>query len=247
MATCRVVTAALLSSCAAIAYLASSGTTLAACTTAGLNVSCSGAANPLAPSYANGANNLNVTVNPGGSVGVLLGVGGNAMTLTGSNLTVINNGGIDPVLLGTGLGVVSSGVVMGNAAASTQTFTNNGALGGSTGFSVGLNGMALAVQNGTGGTTNITNTGTMSTSGVICATLLGPDAGVLAAYGGAQINVDNSGMITGRVALGSSAGGNTFTNSGTVNGSVSLGAKAQTSLSQRQVPQSTLLAERLRK
>lgn len=226
MATCRVVTAALLSSCAAIAYLASSGTTLAACTTAGLNVSCSGAANPLAPSYANGANNLNVTVNPGGSVGVLLGVGGNAMTLTGSNLTVINNGGIDPVLLGTGLGVVSSGVVMGNAAASTQTFTNNGALGGSTGFSVGLNGMALAVQNGTGGTTNITNTGTMSTSGVIGATLLGPDAGVLAAYGGAQINVDNSGMITGRVALGSSAGGNTFTNSGTVNGSVSLGANS---------------------
>lgn len=47
----------------------------AACTTAGSNVSCSGAANPLAPSYANGSNNLNVTVNPGGSVGVLLGVG----------------------------------------------------------------------------------------------------------------------------------------------------------------------------
>ncbi|MDF3086731.1 hypothetical protein, partial [Burkholderia sola] len=38
----------------------------AACTTAGTNVACSGAANPLAPSYANGANNLNVTVNPGG-------------------------------------------------------------------------------------------------------------------------------------------------------------------------------------
>ncbi|WP_144637440.1 autotransporter-associated beta strand repeat-containing protein [Bordetella genomosp. 13] len=198
----------------------------AACTTAGSNVTCSGAANPLAPSYANGANNLNVTVNPGGSVGVLLGVGGNAMTLTGSNDTLTNNGRIDPVLLGTGLGVLSSGVVMGNASASTQTVTNNGILGGTTGLSIGLTGMALAVQNGAGGTTNITNTGTMTTTGIVGATLLGPDAGVMAAYGGGQVNVNNSGTITGRVALGSSAGGNTFTNSGTVNGSVSMGANS---------------------
>uniref|UniRef100_UPI00163F5E2C beta strand repeat-containing protein n=1 Tax=Burkholderia gladioli TaxID=28095 RepID=UPI00163F5E2C len=198
----------------------------AACTAAGSNVSCSGAANPLAPSYANGANNLNVTVNPGGSVGVLLGVGGNAMTLTGSNDTLTNNGRIDPTLLGTGLGVLSSGVVMGNASASTQTVTNNGTMAGTTGLSIGLTGMALAVQNGAGGTTNITNTGTMSTSGIIGATLLGPDAGVIAAYGGGQVNINNSGTITGRVALGSSAGGNTFTNSGTVNGSVSMGANS---------------------
>ena len=192
----------------------------AACTAAGFNVSCSGAANPLAPSYFNAASNLSVTVNPGGSLGVLLGVGGNAMTLSGSNGTLTNNGRIDPTLLGTGLGVLSSGVVMGNASASTQTVTNNGTMAGTTGLSIGLTGMALAVQNGAGGTTNIINTGTMSTSGIIGATLLGPDAGVIAAYGGGQVNVSNSGTITGRVALGSSAGGNTFTNSGTVNGSV---------------------------
>jgi autotransporter-associated beta strand protein len=199
----------------------------AACTAAGSNVNCSGAANPLAPSYANGSNNLNVTVNPGGSVGVLLGVGGNAMTLTGSNDTLTNNGRIDPTLLGTGLGVLSSGVVMGNASASTQTVTNNGTLGGTRGLSVVLTGMALALQNGAGGTSTITNTGTMYTSPLIGATLSGPDAGVLAAYGGAQVNVDNSGTITGRVALGTSTGGNTFVNSGTVNGSVSLGANSK--------------------
>ncbi|WP_081033958.1 autotransporter-associated beta strand repeat-containing protein [Comamonas thiooxydans] len=198
----------------------------AACTAAGFNVSCSGAANPLAPSYFNAASNLSVTVNPGGSLGVLLGVGGNAMTLSGSNGTLTNNGRIDPTLLGTGLGVLSSGVVMGNASASTQTVTNNGTMAGTTGLSIGLTGMALAVQNGAGGTTNIINTGTMSTSGIIGATLLGPDAGVIAAYGGGQVNVSNSGTITGRVALGSSAGGNTFTNSGTVNGSVSMGANS---------------------
>ena len=198
----------------------------AACTTAGSNVSCSGAANPLAPSYANGSNNLNVTVNPGGSVGVLLGVGGNAMTLTGSNDTLTNNGRIDPTLLGSGLGVLSSGVVMGNAAGSTQTVTNNGILGGTRGLSVGLTGMALAIQNGAGGTSNITNTGTMSTAPIFGATLSAPDAGVMVGYGGGRVNVDNSGTITGRVGLGSSAGGNTFTNSGTVNGSVSLGANS---------------------
>jgi fibronectin-binding autotransporter adhesin len=195
----------------------------AACTAAGSNVTCSGAANPLAPSYANGASDLNVTVNSNGSVGVLLGVGGNAMTLTGSNDTLINNGRIDPMLLGSGLGVLSSGVVMGNASKSTQTVTNNGVLNGTTGLTVNLTGLALALQNGAGGTSNITNTGTMSTSGIIGATLLGPNAGVMAAYGGAQVNVNNSGTITGRVALGSSAGGNTFTNSGVVNGSISLG------------------------
>ncbi|WP_395346358.1 autotransporter-associated beta strand repeat-containing protein [Variovorax sp. UC122_21] len=198
----------------------------AACTTAGSNVTCSGAANPLAPSFANGSNNLNVTVNPSGSVGVLLGVGGNAMTLTGSNDTLTNNGRIDPTLLGTGLGVLSSGVVMGNAAASTQTVTNNGILGGTRGLSLGLTGMALAIQNGAGGTSNITNTGTLSTSPIIGATLSAPDAGVMVGYGGGQVNVDNSGTITGRVGSGSSAGGNTFTNSGVVNGSVSLGANS---------------------
>lgn len=227
MSVRSILTSGLLSSCAIAALVAGiANPAAAACTTAGSNVTCSGAANPLAPSFANGANNLNVTVNPGGSVGVLLGVGGNAMTLTGSNDTLTNNGRIDPTLLGNGLSVLSSGVVMGNSAASTQTVTNNGIMAGSTGLSIGLTGMALAVQNGAGGTTNITNTGTMSTSGIIGATMLGPDAGVITAYGGGQVNIENTGTITGRVGLGSSAGGNTFTNSGTVNGSISMGANS---------------------
>ncbi|WP_246792538.1 beta strand repeat-containing protein, partial [Burkholderia perseverans] len=195
----------------------------ATCTAVGSNVTCSGAANPLAPSYANGANNLNVTVNNGATVGVLLGTGGNVMTLTGVNNTLTNNGQIDTTTLGTGLGVLSSGVVMGNAAGSTETVVNNGIIRGSSGVAVALTGMALAVQNGAGGTTNITNTGLISTAGILGATLVGPDAGVIAAYGGGQVNIDNSGTITGRVALDSAAGGNTFTNSGTVNGSVSMG------------------------
>ncbi|SAI05168.1 autotransporter [Bordetella ansorpii] len=195
----------------------------AACSAVGSNVTCSGAANPLAPSYANGANNLNVTVNNGATLGVLLGVGGNVMTLTGANNTLTNNGQIDVTTLGTGLGVLSSGVVMGNASASTQTIVNNGVIRGSSGVAVALTGMALAVQNGPGGTTNITNTGLISTAGILGATLVGPDAGVLVVYGGGQVNIDNSGTINGRIALDSAAGGNTFTNSGTINGSVSMG------------------------
>ncbi|WP_262054951.1 hypothetical protein, partial [Burkholderia thailandensis] len=39
----------------------------ATCTAAGTTVTCSGAADPLAPSYANSGNNLGVTVNSGAS------------------------------------------------------------------------------------------------------------------------------------------------------------------------------------
>ncbi|WP_217591541.1 hypothetical protein, partial [Burkholderia sp. GbtcB21] len=77
--------------------------------TAGTTVTCSGVATPLAPSYANSANNLNATVNPGASVGVLPGVGGTAMSLTGNNNTLTSNGRIDPSGLGSGLGVLSGG------------------------------------------------------------------------------------------------------------------------------------------
>lgn len=90
----------------------------ATCSQAGTTVSCSGVANPLAPSFSSNLNNINATVNPGASVGVLLGVGGTAMSLTGNNTTLTNNGTIDPSALGSGLGVLSSGAVIGNAAAS---------------------------------------------------------------------------------------------------------------------------------
>jgi len=196
----------------------------ATCTASGVTVTCSGAANPLAPSYANGANNLDVNINAGGTVGVLLGVGGNAMTLTGGSITVTNDGRIDPTVLGPNLGTLASGLVMGNAAASTQTVTNNGILSGSRATAVALTGAALALQNGGTGTSNVTNTGTMSTAPIDGATLQSADAGVMVLYGGGQANVSNSGTITGRVALGTSSAGNLFTNAGSVNGSVSLGA-----------------------
>ncbi|MBB6488514.1 autotransporter domain-containing protein [Rhizobium lusitanum] len=201
----------------------------ATCSTAGLTVTCSGVANPLAPSYANSANNINATVNPGASVGVLLGVGGTAMSLTGNNNTLTNNGTIDPSALGSGLGVLSSGAVVGNASASPNTTViNNGTMYGSTGVAVsGVTGMALSVQNGTGGTSNIRNTGTIGSNPLVGATLSGADAPVVAAYGGGTVNMTNSGTIYGRVSFGSNGTpgqGNTFTNSGTINGGVSMGA-----------------------
>lgn len=202
----------------------------ATCSTAGTTVTCSGVANPLAPSYSNSANNLNATVNPGASVGVLLGVGGTAMSLTGNNTTLTNNGTIDPSALGSGLGVLSSGAVVGNAAASTATVTNNGTINGSTGVAIsGVTGMALSVQNGTGGTSTIKNTGTIGSNPLVGATLSGADAPVVAAYGGGQVNFTNSGTINGRVSLesnGTPGRGNTFINSGMINGSVSMGANS---------------------
>jgi len=195
----------------------------ATCTAVGSNVTCSGAVNPASPSYANGLDNLNVTVNNGATVGVLQNTGGNVMTLTGSGNTLTNNGLIDTLALGPNLGELSSGVVMGNPAGSLETVLNNGFIRGSSGETLALTGLALAVQNGVGGTTTITNTGLITTAPLTDAALNGPDAGVIAAYGGGQINLDNSGTVTGRIALDTSAGGNTFTNSGSVNGSVSMG------------------------
>src|ERR1700754_2793474 len=88
----------------------------ATCTAAGSVVTCTGAANPLAPNYANAGNNLNVTVNAGSTLGVLLGIGGTALNLPGNNVTLNNAGTIDPSLLGL-ISVLSSGTVVGNSAA----------------------------------------------------------------------------------------------------------------------------------
>lgn len=49
---------------------------LAACSTAGLTVTCTTSANPLMPYYSNAVNNLSVSLSESGSVGVLLGTGG---------------------------------------------------------------------------------------------------------------------------------------------------------------------------
>ncbi|MEV8520194.1 autotransporter-associated beta strand repeat-containing protein [Dyella marensis] len=203
----------------------------------GATVTCSGAANPLAPSYASAANNLTVNVVAGGSTGVLLGLGGTAMSLTGNGTTLNNAGTIDPSLLGL-LSLLSSGTVIGNPnlgtaiPGSTVTVNNqaSGVMKGTTGL-LGLNladftGMALSVRNGSGGTTTINNAGTIGSSALLGVSLLGSDAPVIAAYGGAQVNITNTGTITGRTAMEASATGNTFINAGTISGSVSMGANS---------------------
>ncbi|WP_238149677.1 autotransporter-associated beta strand repeat-containing protein [Dyella jiangningensis] len=212
---------------------------MAACSpinpTNGATVTCSGAANPLAPSYAASADNLTVNVNPGGSLGVLLGLGGTTMSLTGNGTTLNNAGTIDPSLLGQ-LSLLSSGTVIGNPnlgasiPGSTVTVTNQGTMNGTVGL-LGLNlpdltGMALAVRNGAGGTTTISNAGSIGSSALLGVSLLGSDAPVVAVYGGSQINFTNTGTITGRTAFEGSAAGNAFINAGTIFGSVSMGTNS---------------------
>ncbi|PLC01863.1 autotransporter outer membrane beta-barrel domain-containing protein [Variovorax sp. RO1] len=214
---------------AALAFFATSFfPAQAGCTVASNDVTCDGAAPLLAPDYANGASNLNVAVNAGATVGVLPGGSGSAMTLTGSDIKLTNNGQIDPLLFGNGTANLSTGVVMGNGGASTATVINNGTISGTRDASVGLAGLALALQNGGGGITTITNNGTMTTGAIAKATLAEADAAVVAVYGGGQINMVNTGTITGRIAFESpTSSGNSFTNAGTINGSVSLGTGAR--------------------
>ncbi|MDN4591511.1 autotransporter outer membrane beta-barrel domain-containing protein [Xenophilus aerolatus] len=204
----------------------------AVCTTAGSTVTCSGAANPFAPSFSTAADDTTVNVEPGAGVGVLL--GDTALTMTGNNAQLNNSGTIDPSLLGL-LSVLSSGAVIGNASASNVSVTNNvgGVIRGTTGVLglnlLGLTGMALATQNGTGGVTTIRNEGTIGSNALLGVTLLGADAPVVASYGGARTNFVNTGLITGRVAFqasGTAGTGNTFANAGTINGGVSMGANS---------------------
>ena len=214
---------------------------MAACSpinpTNGATVTCSGAANPLAPSYASSADSLTVNVNAGASTGVLLGLGGTAMSLTGNGTTLNNSGTIDPSLLGL-LSLLSSGTVIGNpnlgasVPGSTVTVNNlsSGTMKGTTGL-LGLNladltGMALAVRNGAGGTTTINNAGSIGSNALLGVSLLASDAPVIAAYGGAQVNFTNTGTISGRTAFEASASGNTFINAGTISGSVSMGVNS---------------------
>ena len=227
----------------ALACLAACGipveSAMASCTptnpTNGATVTCSGAANPLAPSYASSADNLTVNLQPGSSVGVLLGLGGTAMSLTGNGTTLNNSGTIDPSLLGL-LSLLSSGTVIGNPnlgtaiPGSTVTVNNQGTMRGTTGL-LGLNladltGMALAVRNGAGGTTTITNSGNIGSSALLGVSILASDAPVIAAYGGGQVNFVNTGTINGRTAFEASAGGNTFVNAGMISGSVSMGTNS---------------------
>ncbi|VVD59506.1 glycine-rich autotransporter protein [Pandoraea horticolens] len=221
--------------CIALLAAAAPGTVWAVCTAAGSAVTCSGAANPLAPSYANAADNLQVNVNSSAGVGVLLGLGGTAMSLTGNNVTLVNGGTIDPSLLG-GIGILASGAVIGNANAggSTQTVTNDAIMRGTVGLLGAslpdLSGLALTVQNATGGTTTINNSGTLGATPLLGISLTGTgSAPIAAAYGGGGVDFSNTGTVLGRIAFqanGTPSAGNTFTNEGSLSGSVSLGANS---------------------
>lgn len=209
----------------------------AACTPAlpgaGASVSCSGQASLLGGtnSFSSSANNLNVTVVGGTTMGApLLGAG---MSLTGNNITFTNNGLIDPSVLGL-IGGLTTGTIIGNTSnASTVVINNNasGVLKGTGGLLsanlLNLNGMALDVRNGAGGTTVINNAGTIGSDALASASVLTQDIPVIAVQGGGSVNMTNTGSIVGRAAFqAANSGGNTFTNAGSITGSLSMGANS---------------------
>ncbi|NMK47007.1 autotransporter domain-containing protein [Achromobacter sp. Bel] len=203
----------------------------ATCSLVGNNAVCTGAANPLLPSYAMGIDGT-VTVEQDATVGVVLGAGGTAMSLTGSTVTLTNSGRIDPTLLGPS-SVVAGGVAMGNGSVNTLSIFNTatGTIGGVAGGEPGLpdlGSMAIAVHNGTGGTTHLSNAGLIRSTPRSGLAIAGADMPVIAAYGGGQVIFENqsSGTIVGRIALeqvGTPTLGHSFANAGAILGGVSLG------------------------
>lgn len=213
---------------------------MAACTLSGATVTCNTPADQLSPNYANSTDSLSVTVGPNGTVGVLQGSGGTAMLLQGNNGSVINNGVVDAFALGSGLGVVSSGLVLGKPEGSTPTVGTYSVQNGAPGLIGGsgrdtyeaqlsdLTGMALSIHNGTGGVTNVTNNGIIRAAPIAGGSRSGADIAAVAIHGGGVTNFTNSstGTIVGRVAFEAAGSllGNYFRNGGVINGSVSLGA-----------------------
>ncbi|GGK08788.1 autotransporter-associated beta strand repeat-containing protein [Pseudomonas matsuisoli] len=208
----------------------------AACSTSGSTVTCIGSAPVLAPSFSSSAPNLTVNLNPGSSAGVLLGLGGNAVTLNGGGATVNNAGTIDPSLLGL-LSIQAAGLVVTNPATASRnvTITNltGGVLKGTSGLlSVSLlepSGMALNVYNtATSTATVIRNDGQIGANALAGLSLLTGEAPAVLLYGGAQNQFTNGagGVITGRVGMQGSAAGNRMTNAGLITGSVAMGNSA---------------------
>ena len=200
--------------------------------TSGATVTCSGVPLLLVPNtFSSAVSNLIVNIGAGTQMNTL--PGGEVLNLSGNNITLNNAGIVDPSILGV-VSVLSNGAVIGNTAASTVNINNAATTGvfRGTGGLLGLNlstlnGMALNVTNGTGGTTNIVNNGTIDSSALLTLTLLPANTPVLAVQGGSQVNMVNSGSLVGRAAFEASPNplsGNTFVNSGTITGSVSLGA-----------------------
>lgn len=197
---------------------------------------CDVPANVLQPYYSTFTSNATITVTSAGSLGVGLTMSGTALGIQGQGVTLDNSGRIDPFTLGTTRSIASNGVAFTAAGGSMQTIINraNGIIGGASGDHAptltDLTGLALAVQNGSLGTTTIENQkdGKITAGIIASSTRAVLDAPVIAAYGGGQVNITNDGTIIGRVALQGpimpGAPGNTFINAGSIQGSVSMGA-----------------------
>ncbi len=207
-----------------------------ACTTSGTSILCNDAVVLLPiPNI----NTVNTNVNGASVLVTASGQSSSALvspsiTLSGKNTSLTNQGTVDPGLgLGGLLSLGATGAQLGNTTnGGSVVVNNNGALRG-TGLSVlglplltGVGGAALVAMSDATGTINITNTNLIEIRpGLLpdlSALLSSP---VIAAYGGAPITVTNAAgaVINGRVGLGRSVSGNTFTNAGTINGSVHMG------------------------
>lgn len=203
----------------------------ATCSTAGITVTCTGV--PSLPLFLNdfssATSGLTINVNSGAQMNAA--AGSKVLNLTGVNISLNNSGTIDPALLGL-VSELSGGAFIGTGAASAVSVTNNvsGIIRG-TGMLLGqsltsIDGLAIGVNNAAGGATNITNDGTITSTGLSVGGITLADTPVVGVYGGSQVNMSNraNGTINGRVAFETSAAGNTFTNAGNINGGVSLGA-----------------------
>ncbi len=174
-----------------------------------------------------------VTVNRGATLSVMDSFGGTALNLTGKNVTLVNHGTINANLYGSNT-TAATGAFIGNASGSILSVSNeiSGIIAGVTAGVGGnaslpsLQGMALVVQNGTGGESYINNAGWIHSTDVAGQVSADADKAVIAAYGGASVEFVNTGIIVGRVALeaaGSPGQGHSFTNAGAIVGGVSLG------------------------
>ncbi|MBU1358417.1 MAG: autotransporter outer membrane beta-barrel domain-containing protein [Gammaproteobacteria bacterium] len=211
-----------------IAGIVAAPSAMATCSTAGSTVTCTGV--PSLPLFLNNfssaTNGLTVNVNAGAQMNATL--GGKVLVLTGSNITLNNSGTVDPALLGL-VSVLSGGAQIGNTGASVVNITNasSGIIRGTGGYLgqdlTSLDGAALNVFNGVGGSTNIFNNGTITSTSLSSEPVVASDTPVVAVSGGSQVSMFNTGTLTGRVAFETSANGNIFINAGTINGSVSMG------------------------
>ncbi|MBD7961654.1 autotransporter-associated beta strand repeat-containing protein, partial [Comamonas avium] len=206
---------------------------LAACTpffSTAVSTSCTG----VMVNVNSALSNMRVTVEPGAQIYGL----GTSLTLTGNHTTLDNKGTIDPSLLSSAPSL-STAVVIGNANNNILNINNSGVILGTSGTQgpalLGLGGMAIQAQNGAGGTTTITNSGTIGAKPLIGGNVFEPDIPVISVQGGGKVIFTNSfgGDITGRIAFqGTAQGtsspegvyGNSFINAGTLTGSLSLGA-----------------------